>query len=97
MEPKDELTEEINENKILTLQKPEEVSPVNKEEEPKEEQKEEKEEKEEQKESDTNILSGDNTVDVEINPVVTGNVVNVQLCSSNPFSFLFNLFKRKNE
>jgi hypothetical protein len=38
---------------------------------------------------DTNVLSGDNQVDVEIEPDVKGNITRIQLCSC---TFILNCF-----
>jgi hypothetical protein len=43
------------------------------------------------KENDVNVLSGDNKVDVEIEPDVKSNNVYVQLCSCS-LSLVFNCF-----
>jgi hypothetical protein len=46
-------------------------------------------EPEEYKEDDVNVLSGDNTVDVDIEPDVKSNDLYLQLCSC---SLIFNFF-----
>ena len=42
---------------------------------------------------DVNVLSGDNKVDVEIEPDVKGNYIYLQICSC---SLIFNCFTRGN-
>ena len=45
------------------------------------------------KDDDVNVLSGDNKVDVEIEPDVKGNYIYLQICSC---SLIFNCFTRGN-
>lgn len=53
----------------------------------------EKEEKIVKNDDDVNVLSGDNKVDVEIEPDVKGNSTYIQICSC---SLIFNCFTRGN-
>jgi hypothetical protein len=56
-------------------------------------QQEEKEQKNVNNDDDVNVLSGDNKVDVEIEPDVKGNSTYIQICSC---SLVFNCFTRGN-
>jgi len=59
----------------------------------KESEKMQQEEKIVKNDDDVNVLSGDNKVDVEIEPDVKGNSTYIQLCSC---SLVFNCFTRGN-
>ena len=59
----------------------------------KESEKMQQEEKFVKNDDDVNVLSGDNKVDVEIEPDVKGNSTYIQLCSC---SLVFNCFTRGN-
>ena len=58
-------------------------------------QQEEKEQKNVKNDDDVNVLSGDNKVDVEIEPDVKGNSTYIQICSCS-CSLVFNCFTRGN-